>query len=244
MIIFNKKDSVYFEITSEITSGNFIIYPIDLYGNRDLETTISGTVSSKSVGGEVTDAQPKYFFEVPSIPDGRYEVVLSSDNFPDEVVRFVVFYNFLPEIIKDFKFLFCHEHCQDCGNSDLEKEYLKIFFKFFFYTSSTGLLQNLPVLDYMSRKIQKCLSKELTVKRYYGDFNFSYKNELHKFFVYFYAELYSYQKNKLKDLNEDSTLIDEVFSFTELDRCLCSTNLNLEQAFQDISFIKNSNCYV
>lgn len=236
MIIFNKKGSVYFEINSGITSGDFLIYALDACGNRIIEETVSGKLETVVYSGG-----PRTSFEVFSIPDGEYEVVVTGGDGTEEAQKFSVFYNLLNFILEDMKFLFCSDNCTDCSEVDLEKEYLKTMANLSLFLNRSTLLEELPRLKYLSKRISKILIENLLQKRYYGKFNFSYKQELHTFFVYFYSELYSYQKNKLKDLNLDILLIDEVFFYPEVRRCLSTTSLTLESASKFLSDL-NINC--
>lgn len=234
MIVFNKKSSLYIEIDPEYIGGNFAIYSYNSLGCKSTEPVAVGELITILPEGSTENI---LFIEV-SLPDGEYEITITADNYPDEVENFTVFYNYLPEILKDFRRLFCSEDCTNCNDVDLEKEYLKVFAKLLFFLMSSGLLNHLPALQTITKKIQKILSEECKYKRYYGKFIFSYKNNLQMFFAYFYAELYNYQKDKIKSLNQDLDFIDEVFMFENIAKCLYPSNLSLETIFYNICNLK------
>ena len=237
MIVFNKKSSLYIEVNPEYIGGNFVIHSYNSFGCTSVEPVLVGDLTTKLS----SDSAENIVFLEASLPDGEYEITITADNYPDEVENFTVFYNYLPEILKDLKTLFCNENCADCNDVDLEKEYLKVFSKLLFFSLSSGLLNYLPALQTTTKKIQKILSEECKYKRYYGKFIFSYKNNLELFFAYFYAELYKYQKDKIKNLNQDLDFIDEVFMFENVAQCLYTSSISLETIFHNICNL-NCNC--
>ena len=235
MIVFNKKSSLYVEVNYQYTGGNFAIYSYDSFGCKSIEPVVTGeliTILPEKGTENIV------FLEV-ILPDGEYEINIIADNFPDEVENFTVFYNYLPEILKDLKPLFCSKNCDACDDIDSEKEYLKVFAKLSFFLFSSGLFKDLPRLRIITQRVQEILSGECRYKRYYGKFNFSYKDNLQMFFAYFYAELYNYQKDKIKSLNQDLKSIDEVFMFENVTQCLYTSNMSLETIFYNMC---NLNC--
>ena len=235
MIVFNKKSSLYVEVNPQYTGGNFAIYSYDSFGCPSKTPVVTGDLTTV-LPPESTENI--VFLEV-VLPDGEYKIIITADNFPDEIEDFTVFYNFLPEILKDLKILFCSKNCDNCDETDSAKEYLKVFAKLSFFMFSSGLFKDLPKLKIITHRIQKVLSGECRYKRYYGKFNFSYKDNLHMFFAYFYAELYNYQIDKIKSLNQDLKYVDEVFMFENVAQCLYTSNMSLETIFHDMC---NLNC--
>lgn len=235
MIIFNKKFSLYVEVDPQYTGGNFTIHSYNSFGCKSVEPVLVGDlVTILPEGGTENIVSLEAI-----LPDGEYEITITADNFPDEVENFTVFYNYLPDILKEIKTLFCSKNCDNCDDTDSEKEYLKVFTKLLFFLISSGLLKYLPTLNIITQKIHKIISEECVYKRYYGKFNFSYKDNLQMFFAYFYGELYNYQKNKIKSLNQDLKSVDEVFMIENVAQCLYSSNISLETLFHDIC---NLNC--
>lgn len=235
MIIFNKKFSLYVEVDPQYTGGNFIIHSYDSFGCKSVEPVLVGDLVTILPEGSTENIVSLEAI----LPDGEYEITITADNLPNEVQNFTVFYNYLPDILKELKAIFCNKNCNDCDNIDFEKESLKVFTKLMFFLTSSGLLKELPILKTIAQKIHKIISEECVYKRYYGKFNFSYKDNLQMFFAYFYGELYNYQKDKIKSLNQDLELIDEIFMIENITQCLYTSNISLETIFHDIC---NLNC--
>lgn len=230
MIIFNKKDSVYFEI-SGITSGSFAIYPYDYRGCLEENASVTGELIPG--GGDFMYADVKF------LKDGDYELQIISDEAGTQIYKFSVFYNALPEVIKSLRDIFCNKNCTDCNTEDFEKDVLKVYTKTMIFAVASGLYNSLPGIRFILTKIQKVLFAEEINKRYYGNSNFSYKEHLQVFFLYFYSELYNYQKDKIKSLNIDTLYIDKIFLKEEIEICLRSSQPSLEEVLQTLS---NLNC--
>lgn len=233
MIISNRQDSVLFKLLPEETSfitASYAIYKVDSRGCLDSTPFLTGPMTLELLSLVLSD--------------GNYFIRVSTENNVNHIEQyFYVFYNQLPGILKTIKKLFCNSanNCNDCENTE-EKDTLSLyqdFYKTVLPLLCMGLLDELPATKSLLCKHNTILLNSEEHKKYYGSFNYDFKDKIKEFFIYFYTELYRTQMNLIKDSESDTLIIKKMFSFEEIQKCLYQSGIDLQEI---MSIINNLNC--
>lgn len=233
MIISNRQDSVLFKLLPEettFTTASYAIYKVDSRGCLDSTPFLTGPLTVELLSLVLSDGN--YFIKVST-----------QDNVNFIEQYFYVFYNQLPGILKTMKKLFCYSNnnCDDCENTEEKSKLLlyEDFYKIILPLLCMGLLEELPATKGLVCKHNKILLDSEEYKRYYGRFNYNFKDKIKEFFIYFYAELYRVQMNLIKDSESDALEIKDMFSFEEIQKCLYRSGIDLQEIMHSIN---NLNC--
>ena len=224
MIVNNLKDKVYivFETEDYITSEVYTITPLNLYGCPDETKKITGDIVDNSV-------------EV-SLPDGKYLLSVYNTNTEDFEETFTVFYNDLPNIVKDMQNILCP--CNNCLEKSKE-DVLETFFNLVGFLQKTGLICSGGGFNIAMSKLYNVISAEKDYERYYGEFNLSYTDSVKKVLVYTYIDMYQSITNQITSSENDLQDVNGMLKIDIFEKCLYKLGYN----FSDILCeIKKSKC--
>lgn len=224
MLVNNLIDKVYILFNEEYTlSGKtYLIKSVGTFNCVSDNIKLQGIVENDSI--------------ILQLDDGKYVVEVISEDGPNFKEVFVVYYNGLPDIIKDIKNALCP--CKQCLDITLEALF-KTYFKVSGFIEFIGLSCELYSTTVLKQKFFKVLKDELEYQQYYNTFKFSYEKALKDLLANLYIELYSLSTNQLSTSDNDLESINSVFKVDIMEKCL----YKLDYDFNDIlCLINNSKC--
>ena len=230
MIVFNKKDNVFFYIHEDkgYVGKTYSIFKIK-------ETNC--IESSPIISGEI----PLDLKITLKIPDGKYQISIEGENeVPDIQENFIVFYNDLPYILKKLQRVFCK--CNNCEELNIKLLH-EIFFDTITYANCLGLDDEMKLVNNLSCKLHAKLKLETTQESLYAKKRSkdSYIDKIKQYLLYFYTELYLKHSQSLKEENQDIKDIDQLFNIDVFKNCMFDSGYDFEEIVRKYNSI-NCGC--
>lgn len=230
MIINNTKNNIYVSVIEDIGISNatYSVYSVDARGCVNPVATLTGELDADNRTDLI-------------LSDGIYVITVFTEDeqFPTIEQEFIVYYNFIPQLIEYTNNALCKGEgslCTSCKTENELEDLFKDYFKTMTYLSCTGILPNLKLLRHKSCEITKVVNTQEEMYKYFGRFNFDYKRELKTFFAHLYIELYYDFTNIIEN---SETPEEDVFEFEKIERCIYNQGFDYVKT---ISLLNNLNC--
>lgn len=256
MYIYNKKKSIKIVVDELPNYANkeFYIYQFTPEGCVIKTAILNSTLDEKGTA-EITLKDGRYIFCMdyiipdelpnddsleqdngkPDLPTTPPEYDPNRDYLSQE---FIVFYNFLPELITTIKDSFCKDNCVDCITEDKEENILKSYYRISLYLNCTGLFNELLLLKRSMCEQNKILDYRCEYSKSYGTFKFNYIDSIKKVLSYLYANLYRLTILNIKDDETDLKDFNSLFEVELIKKCLYLSGVDLERVFCEIETLK------
>lgn len=217
--------------TTNVIGMEYLIYQYDTAGCLFATPVTSGIISLEDATAEI------------NLPDGKYYVevsLLNAEQISTEPIakNFYVIYNRLPELTKELKEVFCSVSCKDCKELTVEK-LLKVFFNIILFLNCINLIEDLPAFKKLNCKYNEILASACEKGKFYGKFNFDYKNILLELLATCIIEIYNREISQLRESNLDINNIKSLFKVDSLKLCMYDSNIIFEDV---LNTIKQINC--
>ena len=161
---------------------------------------------------------------VTKLDDGRYLIKVVLDNQVDFKDTFNVYYNELPNVVKEIQKVLCP--CNNCKAVSLE-DLFKVYFRVIGFMQSTGLLCKSTAMLDITSKHYNVLTDAKEYESYYNSFNFSYEKSIQELLVNVYVELYEMSTNQLVTSENDLKEINCVFNIDFMEKCIYKLGYSL-----------------
>lgn len=210
MIVNNLSDKVFILFEEDLNGGYYSIFKLDIFGCATQEVQAQGIVEENQV--------------VTKLDDGRYLIKVVLDNQVDFKDTFNVYYNELPNVVKEIQKVLCS--CNNCKAVSLE-DLFKVYFRVIGFMQSTGLLCKSTAMLGITSKHYNVLTDAKEYESYYNSFNFSYEKSIQELLVNVYVELYEMSTNQLVTSENDLKEINCVFNIDFMEKCIYKLGYSL-----------------
>ena len=210
MIVNNLSDKVFILFEEDLNGGYYSIFKLDVFGCATQEVQAQGIVEENQV--------------VTKLDDGRYLIKVVLDNQVDFKDTFNVYYNELPNVVKEIQKVLCS--CNNCKAVSLE-DLFKVYFRVIGFMQSTGLLCKSTAMLGITSKHYNVLTDAKEYESYYNSFNFSYEKSIQELLVNVYVELYEMSTNQLVTSENDLKEINCVFNIDFMEKCIYKLGYSL-----------------
>lgn len=210
MIVNNLSDKVFILFEEDLNGGYYSIFKLDIFGCAAQEVQAQGIVEGNKV--------------VTKLDDGRYLIKVVLDNQVDFKDTFNVYYNELPNVVKEIQKVLCP--CNNCKAVSLE-DLFKVYFRVIGFMQSTGLLCKSTAMLDVTSKHYNVLTDAKEYESYYNSFNFSYEKSIQELLVNVYVELYEMSTNQLVTSENDLKEINCVFNIDFMEKCIYKLGYSL-----------------
>ena len=210
MVVNNLSNKVFILFEENLNGGYYSIFKLDIFGCATQEVQAQGIVEENQV--------------VTQLDDGRYLIKVVLDNQVDFKDTFNVYYNELPNVVKEIQKVLCP--CGNCREVTLD-DLFKVYFRVIGFMQSTGLLcKSTAMLDATS-KYYNVLTDAKEYEKYYNSFNFSYEKAIQELLVHVYIELYEMSTNQLVTSEDDLKEINQAFNIDFMEKCIYKLGYSL-----------------
>ena len=151
------------------------------------------------------------------LEDGLYCITIYNEDREDFKSTFNVYYNYLPNFVKDIQKLTCG--CNNCGDKK-DTDIYQTYQLSLNYFSATGLLCNLKAYNYYTQIAHKNVMEAQEYKKYYGKFVFNYEENIRNLLISTYIELYLRSSNITSNNQKDLDELNQLFKISSIEKCL------------------------